>query len=199
MINESLYNLATGIIWQDVKSLIRTSESDDSTSYAYVFVGAFTGGGTGLVFGFLYDFGILLAIIGLVLGIIITLIPPLRRDIALRKLRANAYDVEVTTCDIKIIRNHAGKYGLICWPSDKNSESLRHVVINSVYSNITRLNSNVYLCKTKGKIGLYNFNMSKMVIPCIYDTITPVSDKIVLASSNVRSQKFNHEGERILW
>lgn len=139
--------------------------------------------------------------ISLILAIVITWITiPLRLYInssQLRKLRKNAYDIEDTYSDFRLIRNASGDIGLCEW--GKSFEFSRKVLLPSQYVKIDRWGVDGFIVTDKNnKMGLFSTETCKWIFPCSCDNISIESDDIINIIIDNRSQRYNSKGDRIV-
>lgn len=115
----------------------------------------------------------------------------------LRKLRKNAYDIEDTYSDFRLIRNVSGDIGLCEW--GKSFEFSRKVLLPSQYVKIDRWGVDGFIVTDKNnKMGLFSTETCKWIFPCSCDNISIESDDIINIIIDNRSQRYNSKGDRIV-
>lgn len=115
----------------------------------------------------------------------------------LRRLRQNAYDIEDTYSDFRLIRNVSGDIGLCEW--GKSFEFSRKVLLPSQYVKIDRWGVDGFIVTDKNnKMGLFSTETCKWIFPCSCDNISIESDDIINIIIDNRSQRYNSKGDRIV-
>ncbi|MBQ8364674.1 MAG: hypothetical protein IJX41_02150 [Bacteroidaceae bacterium] len=115
----------------------------------------------------------------------------------LRKLRKNAYDIEDTYSDFRLIRNASGDIGLCEW--GKSFEFSRKVLLPSQYAKIDRWGLDRFIVTDKNnKMGLFSSETCKWIFPCSCDNIVIESTDIINVTINNKSQRYNSKGDRII-
>lgn len=115
----------------------------------------------------------------------------------LKQLRLNAYDIEDTLSNFRLIRNFNGDIGLCEW--GESFEFSRKVLLVSQYAKIERWQDCGYIVTGKdNKMGLYSTEYFKWILPCTCDNISVESNDVINITINNRSQRYNIKGDRIL-
>ena len=115
----------------------------------------------------------------------------------LRKLRKNAYDIEHTFSDFRLIRNLGGDVGLCEW--GESFEFSRKVLLLSQYAKIDRWQESGFIVTDRNnKMGLYSTENFKWIFPCMCDNISIESNDIINVTINNKSQLYNIKGDRII-
>lgn len=113
----------------------------------------------------------------------------------LKRLRLNAYDIEYTYSDFRLIRNVSGDIGLCKW--GESFEFSRKVLLPSQYVKIERWSAERFIVTDKNnKMGL--FSTDKWIFPCSCDNISIESNDIINVTINNKSQRYNSKGDRII-
>ena len=186
MNNIELFEKLTSVLWQDYKGFIRyendkapklTKEND--WSWLLLFVP---------IINILYILMMFVAYIALLVIII-------KGILSRRTIARYAYDIEVNTYNIKLIRNKEGNIGICNWEDWYNNKLL----IKPSYNNIQRIDEYSYIIKKDCKFGLYNAKQEKLILDCQYDSISNIHDNVYEAHQNGQMTKYNIEGDRILY
>ena len=187
--------MANQIKWIDFRALERDDVDEEFGLFEFMFMG------TRYINKHWWWIFIPFLNISLILGVVITWISiPIRLYVnasQLRKLRKNAYDIEDTSFDFRLIRNVRGDLGLCEW--GKTYEFSRKILLTPQYVKVDRWNEYCFIVTDKNyKMGLYRAGNNEWILPCTCDKITIVSDDIVNATMQGRSQRYNIKGDRIL-
>lgn len=110
----------------------------------------------------------------------------------LKCLRRKAFDIEVCKSEYKIFRTIDGKYGL-CQIRFLN----RKIIILQDYESMGRFSEFAIVCKKGGAWGVYN-TQSGLTVPCVYDSIIPISETQLLAKRGNEEVKYNQFCERVV-
>lgn len=115
----------------------------------------------------------------------------------LRRLRQNAYDIEDTSSDFRLIRNVSGDIGLCEW--GKSFEFSRKVILPSQYIKIARYGIGGFIVTDKNnKMGLFSTEACKWIFPCYCDNISIESNGIINVTINKKTLRYNSKGDRII-
>ena len=112
-----------------------------------------------------------------------------------RRFRINILsirDIQRCSSSIKIIRNKAGFYGVSFW-----EEKGARLLLKMQYSNIARINDDIFICTRDGLHGVYNATKKKMLIPVSYESIKLQDGKIVATRGGLVSV-FTDRGYRVV-
>lgn len=187
--------METKLQWIDFKALERDDIDEDFGLFDFLFWGSrYNEKHWWWIFipllNFVYAFVFVVTIITI----------PLRWSISasqLRKLRKNAYDIEDTFSDFRIIRNINGDIGLCEW--GRAYEFSRKVLLPSQYVKIDRWSEYKFIVTDKNnKMGLFCSEEYKWIFPCICDNISIESNDIINVIINTKSQRYNSKGDRII-
>lgn len=114
-----------------------------------------------------------------------------------KELRNNAYDIEDTACNFRLIRNRRGYIGLCEWGD--SYEFSRKVILESKYLEIERLHVDRYVVTDRNhKKGMYSPLSHKWIIPCECKDIEIESNRIIRVTINGRNYRYNINGDRVL-
>ena len=92
----------------------------------------------------------------------------------------------------RVIQNKRGKMG-ICKLTYKIKQ-----ILPCIYDDIFMLQDNSYICKRKGKVGIFNIEVKKMLVPVIYDEIHDIQEDCVELIKDNQVYYFNHKGYRFV-
>lgn len=114
-----------------------------------------------------------------------------------KKLRKNAYDIEDTCNQYRLIRNMKGDIGLCEWGLTYTYS--RRVLIETQFKQIDRWGNDGYIVTNKrSKMGLFDASKNKWVFPCEYEKLIVESDDVIVVCTNNYRQRYNINGDRIL-
>lgn len=194
MDSEKLFSFLNSTLWQDYKGFVREEKEKDKDCVSVLECIMMLVGGSVMT-------GIFAAVVEcpqIMLAIPITspfvLILYLAKNVPQLRIKKNAYDIEATVDDIKLIRNKRGKMGLCQWKKYTSC----CLLCKSKYDSIKRTENNTFIMEKKGKYGLYSGLMKKIIAECRYDKIEPISDEIFALYYKGSMSKINYKGDRIL-
>lgn len=194
MDSKELFSILNSILWQDYKGFVR-DEKDKDKDYtpvlSYIMVLVVMAVMLG-VFATVVDCPQVMLALPMVSPLIIIFY--LTKEIPLWRIKKNAYDIEATVNDIKIIRNKRGKMGLCQWKKYTSC----CILCKSKYDNIKRLHNDTFIMEKKGRYGLYSGFMMEIIAECRYDKIEPLSDEVFALYYKGGMSKINYKGDRIL-
>ena len=116
------------------------------------------------------------------------------RLLRFKLIKRNAYDIEHTFKDYKIIRNIKGKLGLIEWYHCGNCK----LCLKPKYDSIKYIEGTNFIVKKDNQYGLYELRNNEWILPCLYDSINIDSSKNVVVLKDNKTEKFNLFGDRML-
>ena len=183
------------IQWIDFKALERDDVDEKFGLFDFIFWGS-----REMLKDWWWVFIPILNFVYLFVFLIVFLTIPLRCYInasQLRTLRKNAYDIEDTYSDFRLIRNSSGDIGLCEW--GESFSFSRKVLLPSQYAKIDRWREYEFIVTDKNnKMGLYSTEIFKWIFPCDCDNINIESNDIIKVTVNNKSQRYNNKGDRII-
>lgn len=178
MDEKALYKILTTVLWQDFSGFLREEKEKEPDKFD----------------------DILKTIICLMIPILNVIILVLLLCMIIetimnrKKIIQNAYDIEITPSNIKLIRNCANQYGLCRW----NGYSDNELLIASVYDNIEKGSETTYILKKDGYLGLFSIETKSIIAECVYDKIENISGSIFKLSRSGKETKINAKGDRVM-
>ena len=210
MDNKELFDMLTSTMWQDYKGYKRSLNIKSSAIYFIKGLIVFIIG-VGLTIGCLTsknDVGILLIFtIPMVIYGLANLIPWFIRNNRLSHVDSVAYDIELTTNNVKMVRTKKSKYGVINECDDPfGSGTYPCIILYPKYDSMERVDDSTFILAQKnrksGKLyyGIYNSELKQISVPIEYDSIKRPSDSanLFIAKRNDVVEKFNSQGDRII-
>ena len=118
---------------------------------------------------------------------------PLSAKIKRSKISNYAYDIELTPNVYKTIRDKSGNLGICYWYNWYNC----CLLLVPKYNRIQRIDNDGFIVSTKGKFGIFNAKLQKMVVKPMYSSYEIVGNFVNFSNKNT-TEKFNKYGERIM-
>lgn len=195
MEKEKIFELLNSTLWQDYKGFAREEKenSDDCFStFGGIMILVIMTSVIGGIFAVVVECPQVMLAIPTVLVFI--LIPYFKKNWHRWRIEKNAYDIEATVNDIKIIRNKRGKMGLCQW----KKYTYCRLLCKSKYDSIKRTYNDTFIMERNGKYGLYSGFMKNIIAECRYDKIESLSDEVFALYYEGGMSKMNYKGDRIL-
>ena len=208
MDNKELFDMLTSTMWQDYKGYKRSLNIKSSAIYfikgliGFIFVVIFTI--KSLIsnkVGFL-----VISLIPMAYGLKY-LIPWFIKNNRLSHVDSVAYDIELTTNKVKMVRTRKSKYGVISECDDPlGSGAYPCLILYPKYDSMERVDDSTFIIAQKnrksGKLyyGLYNSELKQISVPIEFDSIRRPSDSanLFIAKRNDVVKMFNSQGDRII-
>lgn len=182
MEKEILFRMLTSPIWQDWNSHIRIEKQCDFDEIFYPLRKAVNESWTGVI----------LALFFILFGMLWYLIGPIMAFVNRARISRNAYDIEVTTSDYKLIRNNLGRIGVCYWHNWYNCKLL----LPTKFDNIEHLTPESFVITIDSKHGVYSADKNIYIKP-VFETYK-IEGKFVIFTTANSEVKYNCHGERVL-
>lgn len=191
---KDLFSILNSTLWQDYKGFVREEKEKDKNCVSaleciMMLVGSSIMMG---IFAAVVECPQVMLAIPMISPFVLILY--LAKNVPQLRIKKNAYDIEATVDDIKLIRNKRGKMGLCEW--EKYTSCC--LLCKSKYDSIKRAENKTFIMEKNGKYGLYSGLMKKIIAECRYDKIESISDEIFALYYKGGMSKMNSKGDRIL-
>ena len=177
----NIFNNVTNVIWQDYKGFLRVESrcdfreifhfSDDLFEKPYAFI---------LIF--LIPFMPLWWFLG-----------PLSAKGNRSNISKYTHDIELTPNVYKLIRDVSGNLGICYWYNWYNCRLL----LTPSYNKIQHFGNDAFIVNIKGKLGIYNAKLQKIVVKPVYSSYEIAGNFVIFQNKNT-TEKYNTYGERIM-
>lgn len=194
MVNKSNYKRRK-MAWMDFNALQRDDKDEKFGLFDFIFYGS-----REMVKYWWWVFIPLLNVVYVVVLLLAWITIPIRLAILyvqLEQLKQNAYDIEDTVSEFRLIRNMNGDLGLCQWGESYMLFS-RRVLLESKYVAIKRWGDGFIVTNKDGKKGVYDTEKCKWVFPCTCASVKIESADVIIVTQNNRTQRYNLKGDRIL-
>lgn len=208
-ISQEMFDMLTSTMWQDYKGYKRELNIKSNIerfffSLSLAVIGIYC---TSLffiegdIFIFLGTFS--LAIAGYGIWYIVNFY--ILRWCRMAKVNNVAYDIELSSTDVKMIRTKKKKYGIVC-DCDNGSDKYLRLILTPKYDMINRTDDDSFIISSKRTFskklcyGIYNSSLGKITVPVRFDKIFRPKDSanLYIAEKNGETYKFNSMGDRIV-
>ena len=178
----NIFNNATNVIWQDYKGFLRIESNCDYREIFHCMEN---------ICEKPYFIFIMLPLI--VFMPIWWFLGPLSAKSNRFTISKYTHDIELTPNVYKLIRDVSGNLGICYWYNWYNC----HLLLAPSYNQIQHFGNDAFIVNIKGKFGIYNAKLQKMVVKPLYSSYEFDGNFVIFSNKNA-TEKYNTYGERIM-
>ena len=178
----NIFRSATNIIWQDYKGFLRVESNCDFRE----------------IFHFMENIHEKPYFVFIIFPLVLFcplwwFLGPLSAKSDRSTISKYTHDIELTPNVYKLIRDVSGNLGICYWYNWYNCRLL----LAPCYNKIQHFGNDAFIVNIKGKWGIYNAKLKKMVVKPMYLSYEIVGNFVIFSNTNT-TEKYNTYGERIM-